>query len=507
MNENIKEHSWIPLILVCLASFIIALDTTFMNVSISSVVVDLNTDVTTIQAIMSYYTLITAAFMLLSTKLQDIVGKKKLFLIGAAIYGVGTFTAAISSSSTMLFIGWAALEGLGGALMTPAAVSIISGTYSGEKRTYALAIESALIAIAAAIGPLFGGVMTTYLSWRYGFACELIIVLIIFALQNKIPTFTPTGSKNDLDITGSIISFAGLVLFVIGILMLTDNTTFSISTMIVGIIILAVFALFEIKRKRKGNAPLLDMGLFRDRNLRVGTFLRLMASLAMGGTLFAISVYLQSVLNLSAFNTGLTLLPMTIGLLIFALAAPKLSGKLNHKVLMSIGCIVGIIGCLILSQQFTMDTTMIELMPGLFIFGAGLGFVMALGLDITLINIPEESQNNASGIVTTGQTLGQSMGTAIIGMILILGVIGGINDAVDTYAPQYSDNQTFHQDVYEHFEKIGNMDEVKAESSTVQNIVDTIIKDSMAFVMYVTAILMAVVFVMTFRLTDKKIKK
>ena len=507
MNDTIKENSWVPLILVCFATFIIALDTTFMNVSISSVVADLNTDVSTIQAISSFYTLITASFMLLSTKLQDIVGKKKLFLIGAVIYGIGTLTAALSSSVLMLFIGWAALEGLGGAFMTPTAVSIISGTYHGDKRTFALAIESALVAIAAAIGPLFGGVVTTYFTWRLGFAVEFIIVLVVLALQGKIPHFDATGSKNELDITGAIVSFVGLVLFVIGILMLTDDTTFSIAAMIAGLVVLSLFALFEIKRKRKGNVPLLDVELLKDRNLRVGTILRLLVNLAMGGTLFAVSVYLQSVLALSAFNTGLTLLPMTLGLLLFALAAPKLSAKLNHKILMSIGCIVAIIGCLILSQQFTMATTMLELMPGLFVLGAGLGFVMALGVDIALMNISEEGQNNASGIVTTGQTLGQSMGTAIIGVILILGIIGGINDAVNTYAPENSNNMTFKQDVYDHFESISSINDVKAENTTIQGIVNVIVKDSMQFVMYVTAILMAIIFVLTFRLSDKKIEK
>ena len=220
MNETNKEQSWIPLIIVALASFIIALDATFMNVSIAQVVADLHTDVSTIQATMSFYTLITAAFMMLSAKLQDIVGKKKLFLIGTALYGIGTFTAAISSSSTMLFIGWAVIEGVAGALMMPATVSIISGTYHGEKRTFALAIIGVMGAIAAAIGPLFGGVMTTFLSWKYGFASELIIVIIILLLQSKIPSFPPTESKKDLDITGTIISLIGLVLLVYGILSL-----------------------------------------------------------------------------------------------------------------------------------------------------------------------------------------------------------------------------------------------------------------------------------------------
>ena len=487
MNETIREHSWIPLILVACASFIITLDSTFMNVSISQVVADLNTNVSTIQMTMAFYTLITAAFMLLSTKLQDIVGKKRLFLIGAVLYGIGTFIAAISQSDTMLFIGWAVIEGLAGALMTPATVSIISGTYSGERRTFALAIESVMAALSAAVGPLFGGIMTTFLSWRYGFASELLIVIIILAMRNKIPDFEPTESKRDLDITGAIISFIGLILFVLGILMLSEDATTSIVVIILGVIALAGFALFEIKRKRKGKVPLLDMDLFKDKNLRVGSTIILLSYIVMGGGLFVVSLFMQTVLNLNAFNTGLTTLPLTVGLLIFAAIAPSLTEKLNHKSLMAIGSIIAIIGCVILSYQFKINTTMLNLMPGMFILGSGIGFIMALSTDIALINIPDENQNNASGITTTGQTLGESMGTAIIGVILILGVMGGIANGVDTYAPEYSGNEQVHQDIFDYFEKVGNVDEIKSENSTVINIADTVIQDSMAFVMLVTA--------------------
>ncbi len=189
MNEKANEYSWFPLIVVACASFIIVLDSFFMNVSISRIVVDLNADVSTIQMIVSFCTLITAALILFSTKLQDIVGKKKLFLIGAVLYGIGTMVASISPSAVILFIGWAVIEGVAGALMLPATLSIISGTYSGEKRTIALAIAGVMGGIAAAIGPLFGGVMTTFFSWRYGFACELIIVVLILILQSKIPNF------------------------------------------------------------------------------------------------------------------------------------------------------------------------------------------------------------------------------------------------------------------------------------------------------------------------------
>ena len=503
MNETIKEHSWVPLIIVALASFIIALDATFMNVSISQVVADLNTDVSTIQMIMSFYTLITAAFMLLSAKLQDIVGKKKLFLIGTALYGVGTFTAAISSSATMLFIGWSVIEGIAGALMMPATVSIISGTYSGEKRTVALAIVGVMGAIAAAVGPLFGGVMTTFLSWRYGFACELIIVFIILLMQSKIPNFVPTESKSDLDITGALISFVGLVLLVLGILSLSKDITTSVATIILGLIALVCFALFEIRRKRNGKVPLLDMALFKDRNLRVGSIILLLSYLAMGGALFAVSLFLQSVLELNAFNTGLTTLPLTMGLLIFAVLAPSLTGKMKHKTIMAIGCIMSIAGCMLLSYQFRLDTSTLDLIPGLFVMGAGLGFLMALCTDISLVNISKESQNNASGVNTTSQTLGESLGTAVIGIILILGVFGGISHAVDIYAPEYSGNETFHQEAYDYFQKVGSINEIK-ENATIEDIVNIIIQDTMAFVMQVTAIIMGIVFILTLRLQDKK---
>jgi len=185
MNEKANENSWIPLIIVACASFIIVLDSLFMNVSISRIVVDLNTDVSTIQMIVSFCTLITAALILFSTKLQDIVGKKKLFLIGVALFGIGIFTAVISSSVIMFFVGWSGIKGVAAALMLPAIVSIISGTYSGKKRTIALATLGIVAGLADTVAPLIGGVITTFFSWRYTFAFELIFIVFILVMQNE----------------------------------------------------------------------------------------------------------------------------------------------------------------------------------------------------------------------------------------------------------------------------------------------------------------------------------
>ncbi|WP_295722973.1 MFS transporter [uncultured Methanobrevibacter sp.] len=503
MNERPTENSWIPLIVVACASFIIILDKSFMNVSISHIVVDLNTDVSTIQMIVSFYTLITAALILFSTKLQDIVDKKKLFIIGAILFGIGTFTTVISLNTIMFFIGWSAIDGVAGALMLPAVVSIISGTYSGKKRTFALATVAIVTAIADVFAPLLGGVITTYFSWRYTFAVELIIIFFILGMQNKIPNFKPTESKNDLDIIGAIISIVGLVLLVLGILTLNNKVNISIIEIVLGLLVLVTFIWYELKRKRTGKVPLLDVDLLRDKNLRVGVSIKLLYNLIISGTLFVLVLFFQSVWQLNPFDTGLATIPFCMGLLIFSLIAPRLIGKRNHKRILAIGCIISIVGCLILSYQFKLNTTMFDLIPGQFLLGAGLGFMMALTVDVALFDIPAESQNNASGIVSTGDTLGSSLGTAIIGIILILGVVGGISTAVDTYAPSYSGDVHFHQEVYNHFQKLDTID---TQDSIAVNTADIIIQNTMASVMYVLAALLGVILILTMWIKNKTIK-
>ena len=505
MNEKINDNSWIPLIVVACASFIIIMDSLFMNVSISRIVADLNTNVSTIQMIVSFYTLITAALILPSTKLQDIVNKKKLFLIGAALFGIGTFIAAISTSDAMLFVGWSVIKGVGRALMVPAIVSIVSGTYSGRNRTIALAVVGTVGTIADASSPLIGGVITTFFSWKYCFACELIIIFFILGMEHKIPNFKATESKNNLDIVGVIISSIGLVLLVLGILMLSKDIA-SVSLIILGVIVLALFILYELRRKRIGKTPLLDLYLFKDKNLRVGTSIKLLYNLVVDGLLFVLILFFQSVMQLNAFETGWATLPLSMGMFIFSLITPKLIVKLNHKTLMAIGCIISIVGCLILSYQFKLDTTMLDLIPGQFLLGAGLGFIMALTVDVALFDIPDESQNNASGIISTGETLGSSMGTAIIGIILILGVMGGISTAVDTYAPHYSGDEQFHQAVYDYFQKL-DVDDFKAQDSIVVNTADIIIQNTMALVMQVLALMIGIILLLTFRIKNKNIKK
>ena len=507
--EKTQKISWIPLILVSAASFVAALDETFMNVSISQVVKDLDTDVGTIQTIMSLYTLITASLMLITSKLQDIIGKRTIFVAGAIIYGAGTLTAALSPNVIVLFLGWALLEGVGGACMTPCVISIITGTYDGERRTSALAISSAIVGISAGIGPLYGGIVTSYISWRVGFGLEFLIIIGIIVLHRKIPYFESTAEKSDLDITGSILSVLGLLLLIIGILQLEDQRyALSVGLIIGSFIILAAFGFFELRRVRMDKVPLFDVRLFKYRNLTIGTLIRLSSSIAVGGALFSVSVFLQSALELSAIRTGLMLLPLTLGMLLVSSTASKFATRFGHKGCMLFGFAVAIVGCLILSRQFTTDATFLDLAPGMFIFGVGLGFPMSLATDASLEGIPAEAQNSCSGLSSIGQTLGMSMGTAIIGVIMLMGAKLGLADAVvNIMGVTDTSAEGIRNAAETYVEKMGNVDPstlVGGDKETYDQIKNTVIQDGMGVVMYVSAALMLVSGGLTCALKGKK---
>ncbi|WP_292472551.1 MFS transporter [Methanosphaera sp.] len=505
-EKEITDVTWIPLLLISLAAFIITLDSTFMNVAISQLITDLNTTVSTVQLIISFYTLITASLMLIGSRLQDIIGKKKVFLIGAGIYGIGALLAAISQNALMLFTGWSLLEGIGGSLMTPATISIASQTYKSDKRTFALAMISAMAGIAAAIGPLFGGIVTTFLSWRYGFVLELLIIIVVFIFSGKIQNFEPTLTKKDFDLTGSILLIFGLMSFVLGILLLEEDVIITVSLVILSLVILSLFASYEYGLTKGEKTPLIDINMLKVRNLSVGTLIRLITSLAMGGSLFAISIFLQSVLKYDAFTTGLNLLPATVGILLSSIIAPKLTSKINHKTLMIVGFLISMLAATILSTRFGVNTTFSTIAPGMFLFGLGLGFVLSLGIDISLAGTKEKNQSTASGLLSTGQTLGMSMGTAIIGCMLIVGATWGLHDAVNTYAPNQINDEQFHAESQEYLQKMGqiNITELQGNTGIKEQIVNTVLTDAMKFVMSVTSAILAIGLLLTLALNDIK---
>ena len=510
MNKS-KNISWMPLIVIAAAAFIGALDATLMNVSMSQVVIDLETTVGTIQKMVSFYTLITASLLLISAKLQDIVGKRKIFLLGIIIYGIGDLIAALSPNAMVLFIGWSLLEGIGSALMGPALISIITETYDGIYRTKALAVVSTMAGVAVAIGPLFGGVVTTFFSWRYGFGFELIVVAFVLIQYRKIRDFPKVTPRKELDITGSVLSVAGLLLFMIGILQLSDkNAKLCVILVISSIVAIVAFGIFELRYSKAGKEPLFDVRLLRDRNLRNGTLVRLITSIVMAGTLFALSVFLLSVLKLSAFETGLMLLPMTVGMMLASFVAPKMAMKIGHKYTMSLGFVISIGACLLMHNRFTPDISFMSLFPCLLIYGVGLGLPSSLSVDVPLSTVPPRAQNSCSGLVSTGQNLGLSMGTGVIGVVLTLGAVSGLREAINTYTPLNLSYKAFRANAEMYMQKMGNVDPLTLtvkDQAAYQKIVNVIYQDAMGLVMMVVVGLMVLGIILTLSLKDKRKQK
>jgi len=482
-KSSAPKIGWATLIVVSLSSFIISLDNTFMNVAISNLVIDLNTTVNFIQVIITVYALTMASLMLLGSKMQDVTGRKNSFIAGAIIFGIGTIVSALSINATMLLIGWSIFEGIGAALMTPATASIIVGTYSGENVTFALGIRTSMATIGAGIGPLIGGILTTFFSWRWGFGVELVIIIVILILSQKLKYFSPSMKFSELDKLGVVLSTSGILLFVTGFLTLNSINNYDISSLIIGIgILLLILFYYREKRMINGKSkPITNIRLFQNRNFTLGTFSRLVLNLALAGTVFILPVFFQQETGSSALMTGVAILPLTLGVLIFSTIASKLSNRIAPHILISIGFLIALLSTLYLSYQFNLNTQIINTVPGTLLLGMGLGIALPLTANIVLSSVHSREQSDAAGIMSTSASLGSAMGTAIIGLVLILGTINGLYAAVDQNTPnQFSKNQ-INQKLTLYEEKVGTTHQVieSNKSTILYTIINDTVKNAM----------------------------
>ncbi|PAV04862.1 MFS transporter [Methanobacterium bryantii] len=421
-----SKNGWLTLIIVTLSVFTIVIDKTFLNVAIYTLIKDLGTTIQTIQAIIAIYSLVMASLMLFGGKLQEVFGRKKTFLMGASIYGAGTIVAALSINSTMLLLGWSILEGVGAALMMPATTSIISGTYGGEKRAFALGIISSMASGAGTIGPIIGGFLTTYYSWRYAFALELVIIIAILLFSKEIDVFPPVIKWREIDVLGAVNSSVGIFLLVVGVLLLNSPSSWNtaILSIIIGIILLIIFY-FTQKRRIEGNKmPLLDITLFKDHSFTLGNISRMIMNFTIGGVTFIIPVFLQGVIGTNPLVTGLTLIPMSIGIFTMSFTAGKVSTRMQPRYILSIGFLASLAGSIYLSLIFSPFTTVMDMIPGVLFLGIGMGIVFPHSANIIFAAARQDQQPDASGILNTGINLGSSLGTAVLGVILILGSFG-----------------------------------------------------------------------------------
>jgi MFS family permease len=332
--EEKPQFKWGVVLVSCIAIFIIVLDSSAMNVAISAVVVDLHTDLSTIQALIAIYALTMASLMLAGSKLQGVLGRKKTFLIGLIVYGIGTTTATLSVNVIMLLIGWSLLEGIGAALMLPATTTMVSAAYEGKDRLTAFGIWGGIAALGAAIGPLYGGALTSFATWRLIFAFELLGVLAVIVMRSYLRESKPRLAWRDIDLGGVVLSVAALFSLVFGILLLGSPQYWQLVPLfiVVGLILFAAFLLWQRRRISHHVEPLLDISVLKNRLYVLGNAASAIQQIAFGGVLFILPVFLLQVTRVSAFMTGVALLPLSVAIFVLSLTGGRLSSVVRPKV-------------------------------------------------------------------------------------------------------------------------------------------------------------------------------
>ncbi len=456
-----KQGSWSVLLVLSMAAFIMVIDSTAMNVSISNLVADLNTDIGTIQTIMALYTLIMAVFMLPGAKIADMFGKKKIFMIGVALYGVGTLTAALAVDTGMLFIGWAVIEGVASSLMMPTALSLITSAYEGKQRAVAMSIYTAMSSVALAIGPLFGGLITTYLSWRFVFALEVLIVAFILLRYKTILSIdAPAGDRTArFDAVGTVLSMLALLSVISGALLSSTYgwftpkvpfTLFGVTLthvsitfvlLCVGAVFLGILVWWLVYAKKHDRPVLIDITVFKSRTYDFVLLINFSVQICMMGTMFITSIYMQNVLQYNAFSTGLTLMPLSLTLFVTALIAVRVTQKLPPNYVVSFGALCIFCGALYmyLSLQAGEMVTGIRMIPSMIFLGIGIGCTLSLTGNIALSSIDAQYANQGSGMITTVNNFGSSMSTSVIGSLFTGGIVGGMISAIASHFPERFD--------------------------------------------------------------------
>ena len=366
--------------------------------------------------------------MLTGSKLQDVLGRKKTFFAGVIIYGIGTTTAALSVNVFMLFIGWSLLEGIGAALMFPATTTMVSAAYEGKDRLTAFGICGGIAAMGAAIGPLYGGALTSFASWRFIFAGELLGVIAVIVMRSYLRESKPSLTWRDIDLGGVVLSVTALFCLVFGILLLGSPQYWQFVPLFIvtGLIVFAAFLLWQRRRINHHVEPLLDISVLKNRLYVLGNAASAIQQAALAGVLFTLPIFILQVLRESAFMTGVALLPMSIAIFVLSLTGGRLSSILQTKVVTLLGFLIAAAGTFLLRDVFSQGTQIVDIIPGTVIFGIGVGLLLSQLTNLTMSAARKDQETDASGFLNTAKNLGYSVGTALIGAILLVGIFNGL---------------------------------------------------------------------------------
>jgi len=435
---------WGVLAVLGAAQFLMVLDQAVMNVSISQLVADFDTTVTAIQAVIALYALVMAGLMLTGGKLGDIFGRRRAFAVGLCIYCVGSALTAASWSVPSLAIGWSVLEGIGAALVLPAMVALVAGNFRGQDRALAYGVLGGVAGAGIAVGPILGGWATTELSWRIVFAGEVVVAIAILIGIRLVEEPPRPARVPTLDWVGSVLSAAGLGVMVLGVLEASnwgwlrprssplEPFGFSLTPFVIaaGALILAGFVAWERRREERGEDPLVHLGLLRLPRLRAGVAMLVSQNLILMGVFFTVPLFLQIVQGLDALETGVRMLPASVGLFAAALLGSALAKRYPARTLVRIGLAITFVSTLLLLD--TVDTTLDDaaFLIAMGVLGIGMGLIVSQLGNVVQSAVGDDDRSEAGGLQNTAAQLGSALGTALLGAIVISGLLLAFTDNI-----------------------------------------------------------------------------
>jgi EmrB/QacA subfamily drug resistance transporter len=455
VNEVPKEKvgfwkKWLPLFVMGLAVIIIVLDTTLLNVSLGTIVRDLHTNIMSLQWVITAYALTLAALTITGGRFGDLFGRKRMFMLGATIFAIGSFIASISHGVGMLIVGESIIEGIGAAIMLPATLSLLVSTYRGRDRALALGVWGGMAAAGSAIGPVVGGYLTSHYSWRWGFRINVVIAALLLLGSIIIKEARDRAEKPTIDWLGVLLSATGLMGVVFGVIESSTygwwkaRSVFSFSghsisfgslsivpiSIFIGTLLLVGFYAWEQRMTRRGKTPLVSMKIFRNRQFTAGAALSTVMAVSQVGLIFGIPIFLQGVRHLDALHTGYGLLPLSVGLFIMAPLGGYFSKHFKPKHIVQVGLAINVLALIWLRHTMNVLAGPGNFALPLLAYGAGMGLGFSQLTNITISAVSVDESGEASGVNNTLRQVGSSFGTAIIGSIIITQIATGLSSGV-----------------------------------------------------------------------------
>jgi EmrB/QacA subfamily drug resistance transporter len=439
--EEVDPRRWITLAIVLISTLIVVLDNTVLNVAIPTILRDFHTTLPSLEWVITGYALTFATLLIIGGRLCDIYGTRRIFIIGAALFGVGSLLASVSWNVGSLVLGEAIIEGIGASLMLPSALAVLSSAFTGRERGMAFAMWGAVAGSAAGLGPVVGGFLTTDYSWRWAFRINVVIApLAILGATFFIRKAVRTGRREPLDVPGAALISSGMFLLVFalseggtyGWITPVSNFTLARRTLwnrtspisIVPVIFLAAAAIlgtfyrYERRRERDDRSPLFEFGLFKHTTFRYGLMTTTVLSMAALGFSLAMALYLQEALRLSALDNGLWMLPYGLMILVASPIGGALTRTMSTVNVVRMGLVGQTVGLIYIAMVMSSHIAFLDLLPGLVVYGTASGFAFSQLTNVILSDIPADKSGVASGTNTTVRQVGNALGIAVIGTIV-----------------------------------------------------------------------------------------